>query len=312
MSISHVLRAPMAGAAAALLALCPVVTTAASAEPAAIVHMAPTATASGIHTLGIATAPNARDIGGYPTQQGGMIRYGQVFRSDALNKLTAADQQALASHNIGTVLDFRSPNEVKAAPDQLPSSISYQALPVWNPSNDFYLQIEKIIDGGPQAQQANLGGGKGVALMSNYYRWMVTDATARAQFATAIKDLAHAPSAVLYHCTAGKDRTGWMTALVMTALGVPRGLIYNDYLASNQYLAASNQAELAALQKAGLVTDPSLLAPILGVQRDFLDAAFDQASRSFGSLDGFLSNGLGIDAATRQALTAKLVDSSGH
>ncbi|WP_280269552.1 tyrosine-protein phosphatase [Nocardia wallacei] len=305
MAISHVLRGSVAALAAAFLAVLPAATGPALAAPPP--HTAP-ADAGQQQPLGI-SAPNARDIGGYPTQHGGgKIRYGLVYRTDALDKLTAADQQRLASLNIGKVLDLRSPNEVKANPDKLPASIPYSPLPIWDPSNDFYLYVSNIIAGGPAVQQEQLGDGKAADFMRRYYRWMVTDATARGQFATAIKEIAAAPGALLYHCTAGKDRTGWTTAILMSALGVPEGQIYKDYLASNDYLAASNKATIDALVQRGLVTDPSLFEPILGVQRDYLEAAFDQAEQSYGSIEGFLSDGLGIDSGTAEALRAKLLD----
>ncbi|MEU6560314.1 tyrosine-protein phosphatase [Nocardia nova] len=304
---SQVLRGSLAGLAAALIAVVPTATTPALAAPPA--HTAP---ANQQQSLGI-SAPNARDVGGYPTQHGGgKIRYGLVYRSDALNRLTPADQQKLESLRIGKIIDFRSPNEMKAAPDQLPASIPYSAQSIWDPANDFYLMVSNIIAGGPQVQQEKLGNGKGAQIMRDYYRWLVTDDNARAQFASAIKDIANSPDAVLYHCTSGKDRTGWMTAILMSALDVPKGQIYKDYLASNDYLAASNKAQMDALVQRGLVTDPSLFDPILGVRADFLDASFDQVRRSYGSFDRFLSHGLGIDSATVDALKSKLLDKHGR
>lgn len=306
MFISHTLRIPMGAMAAALVAFCPVVTATASAAPS-VVHMAPS-TAVGTRSLDIAAAPNARDIGGYPAEHGAKIRYGLVYRSDALAGLTAADEQKLVSLNVGRVIDFRSPNEVASAADKVPPSITYQQLPIWNSSNDFYVEVSKILHGGPTVQQQELGNGRGDRLMRDYYQWLVTDSGTRSELSTALKEIASDPKAVLYHCTAGKDRTGWLTAILMTVLGVPKGQIDKDYLASNQYLAATNQAEIAALEKAGLVTDPSLLTPILGVQQDFLDAAFDQVQRSYGSFDRFVVQGLGVDQGTVAALKTKLLD----
>ncbi len=297
----------MVALAAALITVVPTVTTTALAAPPA--HTAP---ANQQQSLGI-SAPNARDIGGYPTQHGGgKIRFGMVYRSDALNRLTPADQQKLQSLQIGKIIDFRSPNEMKASPDQLPASIPYSAQSIWDPGNDFYLLVSSIIAGGPQMQQDKLGNGKAAQIMRDYYRWLVTDGNARAQFASAIRDIANSPDSVLYHCTSGKDRTGWMTAILMSALDVPKGQIYRDYLASNDYLGASNKAQMDALVQRGLVTDPSLFGPILGVQADYLDASFDQVRQSYGSFDRFLSDGLGIDSATVDALKAKLLDKPGR
>ena len=307
--VSRALRGSVAGLAAALFAVLPATTAPVFAVPPA--HTAPT-NANQQQSLGI-SAPNARDIGGYPTQRGGgKIRFGLVYRSDALNRLTPADQQKLESLQIGKIIDFRSPNEMKASPDQLPSSIPYSAQSIWDPNNDFYLMVSNTIAGGPQVQQEKFGNGQAAQIMRDYYRWLVTDGNARAQFASTLTDIANSPNAVLYHCTSGKDRTGLMTAILMSALGVPTDEIYKDYLASNGYLAASNKAQMDALVQRGLVTDPSLFDPILGVQADYLDASFDQMRKSYGSVDRFLSEGLGVDSATVDALKAKLLDKPGN
>ncbi len=258
-------------------------------------------------SMELSAAPNARDIGDYPTQGNGKLRTGVVFRTEALDKLTAADQQKLVTSGITKVIDFRSPAEVQANPDKLPASIPAQARPVYDPGNDFYVMVGKAVQGGPAVQQQMFGDGRAAEIMRGYYRWFVADATARAQFGAAIRDVANATGPVLYHCTAGKDRTGWMTAILMTALGVPKGQVYKDYLESNDNLAAGNKALMDGLVARGLVTDPALFDPILGVRGDFLDAAFDQAGASFGSFDRFVSDGLGIDGATLDALKSKLL-----
>ncbi len=289
----------MTGVAAALIAVVPS-TTVALAGPG-LVHTAHD------RSMHLSTAPNARDIGDYPTQGNGKLRTGVVFRTDALDKLTAADQQQLVASGITKVIDFRSPAESGANPDKLPASIPAVARPIYDPADDFYVMVGKAVQGGPAVQQQMLGDGKAAGIMRDYYRWLVTDATARAQFGATIRDIATASGPVLFHCTAGKDRTGWMTAILMTALGVPKGQVYKDYLESNDNLAAGNKALMDGLVAKGLVTDPALFEPILGVSRDFLDAAFDQADASFGSFDRFVSEGLGIDGATLEALKSELL-----
>ncbi len=288
----------MTGVAAALIAVFP--STTAFAGPA-LVHT--------VHdrSMQLSAAPNARDIGDYPTQGNGKLRTGVVFRTDALDKLTAADQQKLVAAGITAVIDFRSPAESGANPDKLPASIPALARPVYDPGNDFYLMVGKAVQGGPAVQQQMFGDGKAAGIMRDYYRWLVSDATARGRFGAAIRDIANATGPVLFHCTAGKDRTGWLTAILMTALGVPKGQVYKDYLESNDNLAAGNKALMDGLVAKGLVIDPALFDPILGVQHDFLDAAFDQADASFGSFDRFVSEGLGVDGPTLEALKAKLL-----
>ncbi|MCP2315253.1 protein-tyrosine phosphatase [Nocardia amikacinitolerans] len=304
MTISRAMRGVVAASAAVLLGVLPVTVAPALAGPAVPVLESP-----GKHDrpMGLAHAPNARDIGGYPAKRGNRVATGVVYRTDALAKLDAGEQQKLVELGITQVIDFRSPTEASRDPDKLPSGVGRTELPVFDPANDFFLMVSGLIQAGPDKQQEVLGDGKAAEIMRTYYRWFVTDPTARGQFAAAFREVANAQGAVLYHCTAGKDRTGWMTAILMSALDVPKGQIYNDFLESNDNLAAGNKHLLDALVQQGLVKDRTLWEPIVGVDRSFLDAAFDQVQQSYDSFDRFLSEGLGIDAATLEAVRAKLL-----
>ncbi|WP_245672217.1 tyrosine-protein phosphatase [Nocardia anaemiae] len=309
MKNSRAFRGTIAAAAVVLVGVLPALAGPASAGPALSGPAVPVLRSPGQadRPLGLAHAPNARDIGGYPAKGGSKVATGVVYRADALAKLDASEQQKLVSLNITQVIDFRSPTETGRDPDRLPASIRRTEQPIYDPANDFYLMVARLIQAGPTAQQEALGDGKAAKIMRDYYAWFVSNPTARAQFAQAFTDIATAQGAVLYHCTAGKDRTGWMTAILMSALDVPKGQIYNDFLDSNDNLAAGNKALLDGLVAQGLVTDRALWEPLLGVQREFLDAAFDQVQASYGSFDRFVADGLGIDGATLDALKAKLL-----
>ncbi|MFF0623268.1 tyrosine-protein phosphatase [Streptomyces sp. NPDC004296] len=257
-------------------------------------------------SMGLRDAPNARDLGGYRTADGHQVRRGVVYRADALNQLTPAEQQALTKDGITEDLDFRSPAEVATAPDALPPGVRRTALPVYDPRADLSRTMGTLLAGGPAAQQQALGGGKGVRMMDAYYTWLVSDPAAGKAFGAAVRAVADGRSPVLYHCTQGKDRTGWMSAVLLTAAGVPRTTVDQDYLASNHYLQASDDHQLAQLRAAGKVKDPALLEPVLGVRQSYLDAAFDEVTAKYGSFDGYLGKGLGLDAATERKLRQRL------
>ena len=121
-------------------------------------------------------------------------------------------------------------------------------------------------------------------------------------------DLAHSSDAALYHCSAGKDRTGWTSALLQSIAGVAPATIMNDYLATNQYEAGQIAAELAAIRAAKGDAAAAIVAPTLGVQSSFLQAALDQVVASYGSMDAYLTQGLGLSQADIYVLRAKLVD----
>ncbi|GAB2680741.1 tyrosine-protein phosphatase [Nocardia goodfellowii] len=305
MTFSRALRGTVAASAALFIGVLPLDVPAALADSAAVPVLRAPGQAD--RPMGLAHAPNARDIGGYPVTGGGKLTFGQVFRADALDAIDAAEQARLEALKITVAIDFRSPAEVAAAPDKLPASIARIELPVYDPANDFFIMISQLIGAGPEKQQQALGNGKAAEIMRTYYRWFVTDPSARGQFAAALRGVATTPGPILYHCTAGKDRTGVLTGIIMAALGVAKGQIYKDFLESNDTLAAENEALLSALEARGLIKDRSLLVPIVGVQRDYLEAFFDQVDQTYGSFDTFLGAGLGIDAATLEALKTKLV-----
>jgi len=262
-------------------------------------------------SLGI-TPANARDIGGYDGLFGSTVKTGLIFRSNAMAGLSVGDLAKITAARISDIIDFRSPAEVAATPDTPVPGTTYTKRPIYDPSNDFYTVVNQIIGGGPAYQQQKLGNGGAQAMMVDSYRWFITDPTARGQFAATFKEAATSTTPILYHCTSGKDRTGIMTAVLLTALGTPKNEVYQDYLKSNANLAATNQATINGLLSAHLITDGSLLEPLLGVESSYLDAAFDQINKSFGSFDNFVKTGLGVDAATLQALRTKMLNKPGN
>lgn len=310
MSLARLLRGTVAASALLLVGALPLAAAPILASPESEAQAEAVAPAQ--RSMGLAHAPNSRDIGGYSVQRNRntKVKMGVVYRADSFGKLDAGEQQKLLQLNIGKVIDFRSPAEVYREPDKLPAGITRVEHQVFDPSNDFFVFLGTVIQGGPEKQQEVLGGGKGAEIMRNFYRFFVENDTARAQFAATIQDIVDAPGPIVYHCTSGKDRTGWMTAILLQALGVARPVINQDFMESHENLTASNNALLDQLVAQGLVKDRRLFLPLLDVQPDFLTAAFQKADEIFGSFDNFLSQGLGVDSATLDALKAKLLTQS--
>ncbi|MVU84077.1 protein-tyrosine-phosphatase [Nocardia sp. ET3-3] len=251
-------------------------------------------------------AVNVRDVGGYVTYTGDSTKSGKVIRSDALGKLTDADVQKLGTLGIQTVVDFRTPAEVQGlGADKLPAGVSAVSRPI--DDGGIYLKTAQAIGSkDPVQQQALLGDGKAEQIMKTAYtNFLGADATAK--FAQTIKDVAAAPGAILYHCTSGKDRTGWMTYVLLQAVGVPESVARQDYLLSNQYRAASDAALRAQLKAAGIMQNPDLLIPLQIVSDEYLDVAVDQMKQQYGDFGKYLSKGLGLDAGTILRLHENLV-----
>ena len=239
-------------------------------------------------------AVNVRDIGGYRSSHGPVVARGRLFRGDSLSQLTDADTGRLDSLVLRTVIDFRTPGEVLlGGTDRLPYGIEFVSLPV--SGGDLGAVYELIAEGDHGRQWRELGDGRAAELMVEINRGFVADPRQREAFGAALRLLC-SPGRLplLYHCSSGKDRAGWMTAIVLTALGVPRELVLRDYLLSNDFHRTGYQKLSLDLVKTGIVRDPELLRPILEQSATYLSAAFEVADRRYGSFDRFLADGLEV------------------
>lgn len=249
---------------------------------------------------------NFRDIGGYRTYDGATVRTGVVYRSEALNKVTAAGITKMQSLRLSGIVDFRTSAEIGAnGPDKVPAGVPDTNLPI---SDGGYLQtLYAVVNSrDPVQQQAMLGDGKAAQMMLTMYRSFVSDPATRAQFAATARGIANG-TVSLYHCSAGKDRTGWMTAILLTAVGVPQATADGDYLLSNQNLKAGNDALKQQLLAGGLMQHPELLDPLLTVDQSYINDARAEATAEYGSFGRYLLDGLGLDVQTLAKLRQRLV-----
>ncbi|MGH3224651.1 MAG: tyrosine-protein phosphatase, partial [Streptosporangiaceae bacterium] len=162
--------------------------------------------------------------------------------------------------------------------------------------------------GDHERQDRELGDGRAAGLMVDINRGFVADPRQREAFGAAVR-LVCSPGRLplLYHCNSGKDRAGWMTAIVLTALGVPREFVLRDYLLSNDFHRTGYAKLRLDLVKAGIVRDPELLRPILEQSATYLGAAFEEADRRYGSFDRFLAGGLEVGEAMLSELRRALL-----
>ncbi|MEU6880666.1 tyrosine-protein phosphatase [Streptomyces sp. NPDC046712] len=268
-----------------------------------------TATATAIRHIPLQGAVNVRDLGGYLTYTGDRVRHGLVYRADALSKLTDADLTTLAGLRLGRAVDFRIPLEVQYdGADRLPAGVAPVSRPITD--NGLFGQLLAAIGSrDPVRQEQMLGGGRAAAFMREVYRTFVTSAANRAQFGTTLRELAGLGSTPsLYHCTSGKDRTGWTSYLLLTALGVPEATAVGDYLASNTFRAAYDAKVREGLKQGGLMQNPDLIIPLQEVRTEYLNTALDEVRAGYGSLFRYLTEGLGLELRTLAQLQDRLVD----
>ncbi|MGW6396824.1 tyrosine-protein phosphatase [Streptomyces sp. NPDC055134] len=280
--------------------------------------VAPGAAASGrrpyqdppIRHIPLQGAVNVRDVGGCRALGGGRVRHGLVYRADALSKLTDADVTTLSGLGLRRVVDYRVPVEVQYdGADRLPAGLTPDSRPVSD--NGLYAQMMAAISSkDPVRQEEMLGGGRAAAFMRSVYPRFVSDADNHARFAATLRDAAYGTGrgALLYHCTSGKDRTGWTTYVLLLLLGVPERTAVDDYLASNTFRAAYDAKVRDGLKQSGMMLNPDLLIPLQEVRTEYLSAAVGQARADYGSLGRYVSQGLGLDLDTVAALRHRLLD----
>jgi protein-tyrosine phosphatase len=244
-------------------------------------------------SLHLASAPNFRDIGGYRTADGRWVRMGMLYRSDQLDKLSEADLAKLTHLGIRTVVDLRTDAERASGPDRLPVGAS----PV----------VADVLDGtnAPTDMSALLATpGDPAATMQDLERTMVEAPGAQAAYRTLLTQVRRPDQLPLvFHCTAGKDRTGWAAATVLTALGVPSEQVLGDYLDSNMYALPKYAPMLASLPPAQAAKAHTFLE----VRPEYLRAGLDDVATRYGSMDDYTSRVLGVSL---DALRDSLVDGS--
>ena len=234
-------------------------------------------------TLGLAGASNFRDLGGYLGDGARPLRWRRLFRSDHLAALTAHDLQVLAQLPLARAIDLRGVDESASQPYALPS-VRQLALPI----EPTVVQRAKAMAAAGQAMTAPIA----QELMQDTYRAFVNDNTR--QFAAFFDQLLTDDGPLVFHCTAGKDRTGFAAALVLLALGVSRETIMQDYLLTNALYRRPAIVQGTAPEEA--------LRVIWQVQEDFLLAALDAVEHDHGGIERYLRQHLGVDAAARQRL----------
>ncbi|WP_194829834.1 tyrosine-protein phosphatase [Nocardia sp. XZ_19_231] len=251
---------------------------------------------TGVPRLG--RVDNFRDVAGpgvgYPTQDGGKLRTGVVYRSSVL----APDDSDLAVLNrlaLRTVFDLRGGGEVARRPVQLPADAEYRHIPI----------LGGDLTGSPQ----DLGSAAEAAdFMCRLNRRFVTGQAEAAGFGRLLAELSAAQGPVVFHCTAGKDRTGWVSYLLLSLAGVESATILADYLLTNDYTAESNARALRKIEAERGTTAASVVGVLMRVDRAYLQAGIDEIQSVYGSVTEYLTSGLGVDATTMMRLRRKLVE----
>lgn len=260
--------------------------------------------------ISLSTVPNLRDLGGWVTVDGRQVRSELLFRSTDLSKLTVPDRAALGALGIKTVYDFRSVAERTTEPDVVLDGVTEVVLdvladaPYAVPGNLTGLLSDPVA---LAAARDAVGGGGVVELMESSYDQLVRLPSALSSYQRFYRGLlGDRPTPALFHCTTGKDRTGWAAASFLALMGVPREDVYAEYLLTNDQLIPALAPIFAAFEAAG--GDPRQLRPVLGVDRAYLARAFAALDDGFGSIESYFADGLGIDTDDQDQLRLRFLE----
>ncbi|PZF98923.1 tyrosine-protein phosphatase [Micromonospora deserti] len=255
-------------------------------------------------------APNARDLGGLIGAEGRRVRPGRLVRTPALGRLIDEDLPVLAKLGPACVVDLRDHSEQAVAPpDRLPGEPRVVHLPVHDAEHPVFTYVSAMLLGHDLGAYTELARQGTPAAMAAIYRWFVTGKSARRGFAATVR-LAAGPEnlPLLYHCSAGKDRTGWLTVVLLHALGVDEAAIRADYLANNALTESLREVILEAMRQRQPELDVAAVRPVLEVREEYLDAAYGEVERVHGSFGAYLRDGLGIGDEVIVALRAHLLE----
>jgi protein-tyrosine phosphatase len=244
---------------------------------------APADAMAGQRVIALEGQSNFRDLGGYSTADGHHVKWGRIFRSGELSHLSAADYQRIAALRVGTVYDLRDQSERAAQPT------AWEAGPVLAlasaKSDTLSGAMAPLTDPTVDAARAR------AALTDFYSRMPVFYAP---EYRVIFHELLIGNAPLLLHCTAGKDRSGLASALILTALGVPRATIVQDYELTDQLLKPSPSPPKTEFMRRFQGLPADVQHAMMSADPAYIEAAFAAMESEYGSVDHYLDKELGI------------------
>jgi len=240
---------------------------------------------------------NIRDIGGYKTKNGGTIKWRKLFRSALLSNIDLAETDEMEALNICSICDFRTLDEQAQNPDKWSNLEKIKKFP-------FPIGHGRV-DKFKKAKAKDFQEGEGHYLYKANYSYVTVHASQFKAFFKILLDESNYP--ILFHCTAGKDRTGFAAYLLLSLLGVDEKVIIEDYLLTNMYL--EDFAEKISKRIARNVgMDQALIKSVFQAKKSYLQGAMDAIEINYGTVDLFLEKEVGIDKEEKQKLIQILVE----
>jgi protein-tyrosine phosphatase len=246
---------------------------------------------------------NFRDLGGYVTVDGRHVRWRRLFRSGTLAQLTPADHAVLSSLGVRAVCDLRTTSERQGEPSS------------WAPADGRVLSWDYELDDGAVMGAFRVGKPTAERVRAAIAQFYLT---APEDFADRLRELFKALAAretpLIMHCTAGKDRTGMATAIVLRALGVPAHEVVEDYAMSSKVVDYEEITRSGQLQQGGTWAflsqlSPDIRAPLIASEPAYIQAMLDRIDAGYGSVDGYLARRVGVEPAAVAQIRDLLLES---
>lgn len=240
---------------------------------------------------------NFRDVGGYPTENGKRVRWGKLYRSGNMSGLTPSDYDYLSGLGIRTVCDLRTNEERAAMPN---SWVKANNVNYWSRDYDTSGgELSRLLSEGATPERVRS------AMIDTYSRLPYEQAPSYKEL---FDRLAGGEIPLAFNCTGGKDRVGVGTALILSALGVPRETIVADYALTDKVTDRAKARRAMPASHALTNWPAELLAPLSASDPDYLRAAFAAIEKRSGSVDNFLKNEVGVTDDELASIRAALLE----
>lgn len=249
---------------------------------------------------------NFRDYGGYPSDEGGTVRRGVLYRSAHFGEATDGDVERLRALGVRLVIDFRGPHDKEQeGHNRLPGGVDELLLPMFDPSRKNDPRV-LLYSAPPHEVAAAYPPGRAYEAMLLGSTSFVMSPERIAQYGDMLRAIMAAGGPTVIHCSAGKDRTGWGAALVQLVLRVPRPHVVDDYLLSNNHRRRERESRLAELAAAGV--DPACIEPFFGVLPEYIQRMFDTVDEQYGGIDGYVHDAMGISEGDVKRFRAAMLE----
>ncbi|WP_376699049.1 tyrosine-protein phosphatase [Listeria booriae] len=265
-----------------------------------IQHPDGTHTVIGERTIPLEGCFNFRDLGGYVNTAGKTVKWGKLYRSSLLTNITEKDKDTLEKLGVSWICDLRSTSEIAAKPTPALAHIKNRHIPIGTAKNE-----------STESQKIDIPDDHRVyePLMGESYRVFVQSKDGFREIFNDIIEKEEVP--FLFHCTAGKDRTGVLGALLLKLLDIPENTILADYELTNQYadnILGEMQGLVNAFSSSEKKIDLENFRPMAEARPAYLEIAFDEMQKEYGSVDAYLEKGIGITPSEKAKFQTMMLE----